>query len=151
MSVQRNPFTIPCHGQFAGGPIALQGFGVGYKERYRFWGAQPKKKPSWLCFRLRGIAFEGVLSFLGRFARFLWRLDAQQNPLRSGARQEAGRPDHGRGSSEVALYGPIAAPAPPRPARRRAPLRPAASHCCALPFRLPRRALPHPAPPCHAT
>ena len=43
MSVRRNSLYNPMPWPFWGGPIAFGGFGVAYKERYRFWGILPKR------------------------------------------------------------------------------------------------------------
>ena len=40
-----------------GGPVALGVFGVGYKERYCFWGVQPKHS--------HGYVLDGRVSLLG--------------------------------------------------------------------------------------
>ena len=60
MSVRRNSLYNSMPWTIWGGPIAIGGLGVGYKETQ-----------SWLRLRLMGIAFGGVLSLLGLFVRFL--------------------------------------------------------------------------------
>ena len=42
VSVRRNSLYNSMPWTIWGGPIAFGGFGVGYTERYRFWGFQPK-------------------------------------------------------------------------------------------------------------
>ena len=69
MSVRRYSFYNPMPWTIWGVPIAFGGFGIGYREKCRFWGFN--QKPSWLHLRLRGMASAGVLSLLGLFARFL--------------------------------------------------------------------------------
>ena len=66
MSVRRNSLYNSIPWTIWGGPIAFGGLGIGYKERYRFWGVSAKTQ-SWLRLRLMGIAFGGGPIAFGAF------------------------------------------------------------------------------------
>ena len=65
MSVRQNSLNNPMPWTISGGPIAFGGFLHRIKERYRFWGVQPKRSHGYVLDR--GIAFGGVLSHLKLF------------------------------------------------------------------------------------
>ena len=48
VSVRRNSLYNSMPWTIWGGPIAFGGFGVGYKEKYRLWGVQPKHSHSYV-------------------------------------------------------------------------------------------------------